>query len=234
MKKSPLIVIFFTVFLDLLGFGLIIPVLPVFAKELGAGNIQVGMIAGVYSLMNFLIAPLWGALSDRHGRRPIILLSIAITASSYLLFGFTTSLVLLFLSRMLSGVGAANLSVAQAYISDSTTPENRARSMGMIGAAFGLGFIFGPLVGGVIKSEFGIGALGILACSLSTLNWVMAYFMLPESIKAKNRDRKLSLFSFKNLFEVLQRPVLYFGKKNTAWMKNILVICSLSSALLLP
>ncbi len=208
MKKSPLIVIFFTVFLDLLGFGLIIPILPVFAKELGAGNIQVGMIAGVYSLMNFLIAPLWGSLSDRHGRRPIILLSIAITALSYLIFGFTTSLLLLFISRMLSGVGSANLSVAQAYISDSTTPENRARSMGMIGAAFGLGFIFGPLVGGVIKSEFGIGALGLLASSLSTLNWFMAYFMLPESIKAKNKDQQLRLFSFKDMFEVLQREAI--------------------------
>jgi MFS family permease len=208
MKKSPLIVIFFTVFLDLLGFGLIIPVLPVFAKELGADNIQVGMIAGVYSLMNFLIAPLWGALSDRYGRRPIILMSIAITAASYLLFGFTSSLILLFLSRMMSGVGSANLSVAQAYISDSTTPENRAKSLGIIGAAFGLGFIFGPLVGGLVKSEFGISALGILACSLSTLNLALAYFLLPESIKARNKERKLSLFSFKDLYAVLQREAI--------------------------
>ncbi len=205
MKKSPLVVIFFTVFLDLLGFGLIIPVLPVFAKDLGAGNIEIGMIAGIYSLMNFLVAPLWGSLSDRYGRRPIIMMSIAITASAYLLFGFTTSIILLFISRMMSGVGAANLSVAQAYISDVSSSENRAKSMGLIGAAFGLGFIFGPLVGGMVKSAYGIGALGVLACSLSSINWVMAYFMLPETIKAKNKNRKLRLISFKDLFEVLQR-----------------------------
>lgn len=208
MKKSPLLVIFFTVFLDLLGFGLIIPVLPVFAKELGAGNIQVGMIAGIYSLMNFLFAPLLGGLSDRHGRRPIILISVTITALSYLLFGFTHSIALLFISRMLSGIGSANLSVAQAYISDSTAPNQRARSMGLIGAAFGLGFIFGPLVGGVVKSSFGMGAVGLLASSLSALNLLLAYLLLPESIKEKNKERKLQLFSFTELFRVLQRETI--------------------------
>src|SRR5688572_3376256 len=135
--QSPKLVIFMTIMIDMLGFGIIIPVLPSFSKELGASNMEVGGIAAIYSLMNFLFAPWWGMLSDKYGRRPIILISIAVTGASYLLLGFSSLLVMLFLSRMFSGIGSANISVAQAYLSDITPPHERAKAMGMIGAAFG-------------------------------------------------------------------------------------------------
>src|SRR5687768_16692851 len=136
IRQSPKLVIFVTIMLDMLGFGIIIPVLPTFSKELGATNFEVGGIAAIYSLMNFLFAPWWGMLSDKHGRRPIILISIALTGLSYLFLGTTSLLIVLFLSRMLSGIGSANISVAQAYLSDITPPHERAKAMGMIGAAF--------------------------------------------------------------------------------------------------
>ena len=138
MKKSPLTVLFITIFIDLLGFGLIIPILPTFSKELGATDFQTGLLASSYSLMTFLFAPLWGTLSDRIGRRPVILFSITITGLAYLLFSHSNTLLLVMLSRVLAGIGSANISAAQAYIADITTPENRAKNMGMIGAAFGL------------------------------------------------------------------------------------------------
>ena len=136
----------------MLGFGIIIPILPIFTKELGAANYQVGLIAMSFPVMNFIFAPFWGVLSDRYGRRPIILISVLLTGFAYLLFSQTVNLWLLILSRTLSGIGSANLSVAQAYIADVTKPEERAKSMGFIGAAFGLGFIVGPTVGGYLKS----------------------------------------------------------------------------------
>lgn len=205
MKKSPILVIFITVFLDLLGFGLIIPILPLFSQDLGASSLTVGLIAAIYSLMNFIFAPIWGSLSDIYGRRPVILFSVAITAVSYLLFGFTHSLIVLFISRMLAGIGSANISVAQAYISDITKPEDRAKSMGLIGAAFGLGFIFGPLFGGILKADFGTVALGLAAASLSTFNFVLAYFLLPESLINKIKNKKISLFALAGFNDVLRR-----------------------------
>src|SRR5258708_16396723 len=150
--KKPIIVIFITIFIDMLGFGIIIPILPVFSKELGAANYQVGLIAMSFPVMNFIFAPFWGTMSDRFGRRPIILVSVLITGLAYLLFSQTVNLWLLLLSRILAGIGSANLSVAQAYISDITSPQQRAKSMGLIGAAFGLGFIIRPTLCGHLKS----------------------------------------------------------------------------------
>src|SRR5438874_7494429 len=150
-RRSPLAVIFFTVFLDLLGFGIVIPMAAFYVKALGGPTMsaeQVGTVSTwlgtAYSLMQFVFAPIWGRLSDRVGRRPIILMSVTGSCLSYLLFAFAPSLALLVLSRALAGVMAANLSTAQAYIADVATPENRAKGMGMIGAAFGLGFGCGP------------------------------------------------------------------------------------------
>ena len=133
MRKSPLFVLFITIFFDLLGFGIIIPILPIFTKELGAADWQVGLIAAIYPIMNFLFAPFWGTLSDRHGRRPIILISVFITAFAYVVFSQANVLWILFLSRLLSGIGSANISVAQAYIADVTNPAERAKSMGLLG-----------------------------------------------------------------------------------------------------
>jgi MFS transporter, DHA1 family, tetracycline resistance protein len=188
MKKSPLIVIFITIFLDMLGFGIIIPILPIFSKELGAADYQVGLIAMSYPIMNFLFAPLWGTLSDRHGRRPIILISVLITAFAYLIFGLSTNLWVLLVSRILAGIGSANLSVAQAYITDITSPAERAKSMGMIGAAFGLGFVVGPSVGGFLKTISAAGQVdwvGFTAAALCLVNFLLAYWLLLESLQTR-------------------------------------------------
>jgi len=204
-NKSALGVIFLTTFLDLLGFGIIIPILPTFAEELGATELQIGLIAAIYALMNFTFSPFWGRMSDRHGRRPIILVSVLITASAYLVFSQTVSIWILVISRIFSGIGSANIGAAQAYIGDISTPQNRAKSMGILGAAFGLGFVFGPPIGGFLKADFGIEILGFVAAGLSVLNFIVAYFLLPESIKVKNKDASRSNI-IKAFSEQLKKP----------------------------
>lgn len=174
-----------------MGFGLIIPILPILSRDLGAPYWQIGTIAIMFPLMQFLFASFWGGLSDRFGRRPIMLTSIFITVIAYIFFAHANTIFLLFLSRALSGFGAANLSVAQAYISDVTTPENRTKSFGIIGAAFGLGFIFGPPIGGYLKENFGLIYVGYAAAGFSAINLIMAFFMLPESLKEFTASRKL-------------------------------------------
>lgn len=190
-SKSPLAVLFVTIFLDLMGFGLIIPILPLYSKSLGAPYWQIGAIAMMFPLMQFLFASFWGSLSDRFGRRPIMLTSVFITMLAYVFFAHSTTILLLFISRALSGFGAANLSVAQAYISDVTKPENRTKAFGILGAAFGLGFIFGPPIGGFVKENYSLEMVGYVAASFSFINLIMAYFMLPESLKEKTYGRKL-------------------------------------------
>jgi DHA1 family tetracycline resistance protein-like MFS transporter len=207
--KKPIIVIFITIFIDMLGFGIIIPILPIFTKELGAENYQVGLIAMSFPVMNFLFAPFWGSLSDRFGRRPIILLSVVITGLAYLLFSQTVNLWLLLLSRILAGIGSANLSVAQAYIADITSPQQRAKSMGMIGAAFGLGFIIGPTVGGYLKSVSGPGQVdmvGYLAAGLCLLNFVLALVFLPESLKEKQHHIRFNFKVISGIVTELRKP----------------------------
>lgn len=192
MKSKGLSIIFITVLIDLIGFGLIIPILPTFAKgDLGATDLQVGLIAASYSLFQFVFAPFWGGLSDRFGRRPIVLSSIALMGASYIIFAHATSLTILFAARILGGIGAANISVAYAYISDITKPENRTKAFGTIGAAFGLGFIIGPVFGGLIKEHYDILTLGYAASALSGFNLIVAFFFLPESLKTFNTTKKL-------------------------------------------
>ena len=137
MRKASLFVLFLTVFIDLIGFGMVIPFLSFYAREYGATGLEVGAVVGVYSIMQFFFAPIWGRLSDRIGRRPVILISLTASAAGYLMFGFAHGLPLLFVSRLVAGAGGANIGTAQAYIADVTTPENRAKGMGIIGAAFG-------------------------------------------------------------------------------------------------
>ncbi len=195
----------------MLGFGIIIPILPIFSKELGAENYQVGLIAMSFPLMNFLFAPFWGSLSDRYGRRPIILVSVLITGLAYLLFSQTVNLWLLLLSRLLSGIGSANLSVAQAYIADITPPQERAKSMGLIGAAFGLGFIIGPTAGGYMKSMSSPGhvdMVGYLAAGLCLVNLVLAYYLLPESLKVKKKDVQFNFKIISGIVNELRKPTI--------------------------
>lgn len=209
MKKSPIFVLFITIFLDLLGFGIIIPILPIFIKELGAQDFQVGLIAAIYPVMNFMFSPFWGTLSDRYGRRPIILGSVLITAAAYLVFANANVLIVIFISRMLSGIGSANISVAQAYIADVTSPMERAKSMGLIGAAFGLGFIFGPSIGGYLKSissEGSVDLVGYVTAGLCVVNFILAYFLLPESIKEKKKELRFNFKVITGIVRELRKP----------------------------
>ena len=186
MRRSPLLVVFLTVFLDLVGFGIVIPLLPLYAETFGAGPVAVTWLVAVYSLMQFLFAPWWGALSDRVGRRPVLLVGLFGSAASYLLFGLAGSLPVLFLGRALAGFMGANVGVAQAYVADVTPPEERARGMGMIGAAFGLGFVFGPAIGGLL-SHFGPAVPFLGAAALAFANGLFALGRLPESLPPEER-----------------------------------------------
>jgi DHA1 family tetracycline resistance protein-like MFS transporter len=177
---SPLVIIFITVFIDLLGFGIIIPLLPFYAETFGATALTVGLLSTSYSLMQFLFAPLWGRLSDRIGRRPVILIGLFGSFAAYLLFGLAQSLLVLFVARLCAGIAGANIPTAQAFIADTTTPENRAKGMGMVGAAFGLGFVFGPAIGGFL-SQWGYSTPAFFASALSLANFTAACFLLPES-----------------------------------------------------
>lgn len=187
MKKAPLFALVLTVFIDLLGFGIIVPFLAFFAQHYGASGRTVGAILAVYSLMQFFFAPLWGRLSDRIGRRPVLLISLSGSVIGYMLLAFSHSLAMLFIARMIAGIAAANIGTAQAYIADVTSPEDRARGMGLLGAAFGVGFVLGPPLGGVLAklgSSFGLSQNffpGVVAATLSMIAFGVAYFTLVES-----------------------------------------------------
>jgi len=155
--------------------------------------LQVGLVMAVYALMNFIFSPFWGTLSDRMGRRPVIAFTVFITALAFLLLANAHSLALLFAARMLAGIGSANIAASQAYITDVTPPEGRAKALGLIGAAFGIGFIFGPPVGGIIKEHYGMDAVGYAAMGLSLLNLVLVLLFLPESLKVKDASNKLEI-----------------------------------------
>jgi DHA1 family tetracycline resistance protein-like MFS transporter len=169
-----------TVMLDLLGFGLVIPLLSFYAEDFGASPLQVTSLMASYSVAQFLCAPGWGALSDRIGRRPVMLASIGLAAVFLALFAAASELWMLFVLRFLHGACAANIGTAQAVVADLTPPEQRARGMGMIGASLGLGMTLGPFLGGML-AEYGVSAPIWLAAGLSALNFVWAFFALPET-----------------------------------------------------
>jgi multidrug resistance protein len=177
---SPLVIIFVTIFIDLLGFGIIIPLLPFYAESFGATALMVGLLGTSYSLMQFVFSPIWGRWSDHIGRKPIILLGLLGSCVSYLTLALAATLPVVFLARILGGIAGANIPTAQAYVADVTTAENRARGMGMMGAAFGLGFIFGPAIGGAL-SGFGPSVPMWFASALCLLNFAAAWWLLPES-----------------------------------------------------
>ncbi|MBL8685373.1 MAG: MFS transporter [Myxococcales bacterium] len=185
--RSPLPTLFLTAFIDLLGFGLTIPLLPFYAQRYGASALEVSLLFASFSLMGFLFVPVWGELSDRVGRRPVLLTSIAATSLSMLLLAFADSYPLLLLSRILQGIMTANLSTLQAYIADVTKPEDRGRAMGMIGAAFGLGFILGPFFGGLLAAQ-SFRAPGFAAAALAAVNFALALRNLPESLHLRKTE----------------------------------------------
>jgi MFS transporter, DHA1 family, tetracycline resistance protein len=183
MRRSPLLVIFITVFIDLIGFGIVIPVLPFYVEgtRFNATPRAVGLLFASYSIMQLIFTPILGRLSDKYGRRPILFLSLLGTGLGFLILGFATSLWMLFAGRIIDGITGGNISTAQAYIADVTTPENRAKGMGMVGAAFGLGFIFGPAIGGIL-SRWGINIPFLFAAGLAFSNAILLYFTLPETV----------------------------------------------------
>ena len=184
MNRSPLIVIFTTVLIDLIGFGIVIPVLPFYAEGtvFNATPRTVGILFASYSVMQLIFAPILGGLSDKYGRRPVLFLSIIGTGIGFLVLGLATTLWMLFAGRILDGITGGNISTAQAYIADVTTTEDRAKGMGLIGAAFGIGFVFGPAIGGIL-SRWGIHVPFLFAATLSFANAILLYFRLPETIK---------------------------------------------------
>ncbi len=205
--KSALLLIFLVVFIDLVGFGIIIPVLPQCATDFGADSQTVGFLMTSYSLMQFFLTPFWGRLSDNVGRRPILLVSLAASAIGYILWGMAGSLAMLFASRIVAGAGNANIAVAQAYITDVTKPEDRAKGMGMIGAAFGLGFTLGPAIGGGL-SFFGFHAIGYAAAVCSALAFLLAFFALPEPEKRSQAGHERFAMDPGFYFKTLATPNL--------------------------
>ena len=207
--RSPMVFIFFTVLIDLLGIGIVIPVLPYYVKILESSGdawlianraLLVGGLSAIYALMQFLCAPWLGSLSDRYGRRPVLLGSLLGTGIGYIIFGLSEQLfpispwlmlAALFLSRIIDGITGANISAAQAYIADITTPENRARGLGMLGAAFGLGFMLGPALGGWL-STYGLAVPVFVAAALSFTNVTFGYFALPESLDVSKRSSQVT------------------------------------------
>lgn len=180
LAASARLILFITVFVDLLGFGIVIPLLPMFAVRLGISFVGIGAIMAIYSLAQFIFAPILGRVSDRIGRRPVIMLGLFGSSVGYLIYGFAGSFAGLFLSRAVHGMCAATISTAQAYIADTTDESNRARGMGMIGAAFGLGFVIGPAIGGLLgRNDLRIP--GFFAAALTFANLIFAAMRLPES-----------------------------------------------------
>lgn len=191
--KNKMSMLFLSVFIDIAGFGLVLPLLPLFATQLGATKLQFGLLIAVFSAMQFVGAPIWGRLSDKMGRRPVILIGIGGASLSFIAFGLASTLPMLFFARALSGFfTSATLTTANTYIADITPPRERSGAYGMLGAAFGLGFIFGPAIGGILSqvemfNSNGYALPAYFAAALSILNFVGAYRVLPETLSVEMR-----------------------------------------------
>jgi MFS transporter, DHA1 family, tetracycline resistance protein len=208
MDKKRLFSVIFVVFVDLLGFSLILPLLPYYAETFGASEFVTGLLVASYAAMQLIGAPILGRLSDRYGRRPMLLVSIFGAFIGFLFLGFANALWMLFASRILSGFMGGNLSVAQAYIADVTDESNRSKGLGLVGAAFGLGFIIGPVTGGFL-SQWGYNVPSLLAAGLSMANLILVAAWLPESLSPEKRTQKgekRTGFTFAALGAALQRP----------------------------
>ncbi len=221
-RKLAIRTVFFTVFLDILGFGIVIPQLGVYSSKFGAEGAVIGALGLSYSLMQFLFAPFWGRLSDRIGRRPVLLLSIFGTACGYVLFALAHSIPMLFAARLIDGFTGANLSAAQAYVSDVTEPKNRAKMFGLFGAIFGLGFVIGPSCGlllSTLPGDWGGNlGVGLFTAFLSFLNWLIAYKFLPETLsKAQQKENTEKQ-----------------ARHHVSWLHTVLNVRAFTHALRLP
>ncbi len=188
MRDRRLLIIFFVVLVDMLSFSIVLPLLPYLADSLGATPFQIGLLGAMYPIFQFIGAPILGRLSDRYGRKPILILSIAGTVIGFIVLATAQSLWILFISRAFDGLTGGNISVAQAYIADVTPPEERGKALGLIGAAFGIGFILGPISGGLL-SGISYSAPAWLGALLATINIALVATMLPESLSAEDKAR---------------------------------------------
>jgi multidrug resistance protein len=206
--RAKIGIVFLIVFIDLVGFGIVIPILPLYAETYGPSPVVFGLLMASFSVMQFIFAPILGRLSDRIGRRPVLLVSLLGSAAGYLLFGFAGSLVMLFASRIIPGIAGGNISTAHAVIADITGPEDRAKGMGLIGAAFGLGFILGPTIGGLTVA-IRPWLPGVVAAAASFTAFVLVLLRLPETLEPGARHqggrRRLDLANLRRAFA---HPVL--------------------------
>ena len=208
MSNKRLFSIILIVFIDLLGFSLILPLLPYYAQTFKASQTVTGLLIASYAVMQLIGAPILGRLSDRFGRRPILLISVLGTFIGFLLLGFANALWILFASRIIDGLTGGNLSIAQAYISDVTDEKNRSKGLGMIGAAFGLGFIIGPVTGGLL-SQWGYAVPAFAAAAISLINLILIYAWLPESLTQEKRSQmteKRPAVTLQALLVAFKRP----------------------------
>jgi multidrug resistance protein len=206
-SRSLVSIVFLTVFIDLLGFGIVIPLLPLYAERLHPTRLQFDLLVCSYSVMQFLCAPILGRISDRVGRRPVLIVSLFGTVIGYVIFAFAHSMAALFVARLIDGATGGNISTAQAVIADTTTPEERTKGMGFVGMAFGLGFIFGPAIGG-FAVRLGEAAPGLFAAGLSASALVFAFLKLPETRPVGTAVRPLRVISFASLSRSFRRPAV--------------------------
>ena len=224
--NKQLAILLSIVFIDLLGFGIVIPLFPLLVESIGGGPVMIGVLIGVYSLFQFLFSPILGRLSDKYGRKPVLFASAVLTALGYLVVFFSHSFWILLLGRMLSGIGSANVSVVQAYIADTSEAHERTKRIALLGSIFGLGFIFGPVVGGLTASEFNINTPFLLTAVFSAINAVLIFFVLPESNRALQKHIKIELINIKVMREVLK-------PKNMSFLIFLFFLVSLSLALII-
>ena len=192
-NNTQLMILFFTMVVVLMGFGMVIPILPFYIEAFGATGKDLGILLSIFSIMQFIFAPIWGSLSDRYGRKPILMIGVLGNAISLLLFGLSTQLWMMFAARALGGIlSSATLPTAMAFISDSTDEEHRGGGMGVIGAAMGVGMVFGPAIGGWM-TDISLSAPFFLGAGLSVFALLMMFFLLPESLPADKRDMDISL-----------------------------------------
>ncbi len=206
MRRSPLFIVYLTVFIDLLGFGIILPLLPFYAEDLGASGLLFGLLLTSYSAAQFLAAPVIGRLSDKYGRRPLLLVGLAGSAISLTVTGLAGTLLLLLVGRILAGLFGGTISAAQAYIADVSRPEERAKYMGFLGASIGLGFVFGPALGAGL-SPFGFGTAAYVAAALAAGNLVFAFFKLSESKPVAGVEESAAI-SWKDYRAAIQTPAM--------------------------
>lgn len=207
-NNRQMMTIFLVVFIDLLGFGIILPLLPYIAEKYSATPVIIGLLSGSYSLFQFIAGPILGRLSDRYGRKKLLIISQLGSMAGYVLLALAGSLPLLFLSRIIDGITGGNISIAQAYMADVTDKKTRAKGMGLLGAAFGLGFMFGPAIGGYL-SQWGFGVPALFAASISLISTLATSLYLKETVNVKKTlSSPRTAMSLAELKHILKTPTI--------------------------